>query len=226
MSDSVSGGTDQLFNALAEQLKLPLLQIARLAELSPEVLPTIAAISEQALMLVDAYVLSKQQMDLLLEPVAASSVLYDVAQFIEPFAKQSGYQVEIDLKGNSKPIITNRQNLQAMLTLLGTSLIEAGAEDDTAEKYLVLGTHRSARGTVVGAFSNQVSLSQQAINLTRQLHGRANQTAPELGLAGSARLAIADMLSERLHAPLKAYRHRSMLGIGSLLLPSKQLILM
>lgn len=226
MSDSVSGGTDQLFNALAEQLKLPLLQIARLAELSPEVLPTIAAISEQALMLVDSYVLSRQQMDLLLEPVAASSVLYDVAQFIEPFAKQSGYQIEIDLKGNSKPIITNRQNLQAMLTLLGTSLIEAGAEDDTAEKYLVLGTHRSARGTVVGAFSNQIALSQQAINLTRQLHGRANQTAPELGLAGSARLAIADMLSERLQAPLKAYRHRSMLGIGSLLLPSKQLILM
>ncbi len=218
---------DTLFTALAEQLKTPLLQIARLSEMSGTgTLPHISVISEHALRLVDAYVQTQAQAQirLLLEPVSTSAVLYDVANSLRPFAQQFDYDIEINLIGKSVPIMAHRDSLRAMLTLLGASLIEAGAEENnSAARYLVLGTHRSARGTVVGAFSNQVSLSQRALQLTRELHGRAAQAVPSLGLAGGAGLAIADRLSEQLLAPLKAYRHHSLTGVGSLLLPSRQL---
>lgn len=218
--------TEQLFTALAEQLKIPLLQIARLAELEQDsTLPRISVISEHALRLVDAYVQShvQAQTKLLLEPLSSSSVLYDVATLLQPFARQWDFQIEIDQQGRNVPVMTHRESLKTMLVLLGASLIEAGAEDENVPRHLILGTHRSARGTIVGAFSSHVAFSQRALQLTRQLHGRATQASPILGLTGGAGLAIADQLSEQLAAPLRAYRHRSLTGIGSLLVPSKQL---
>lgn len=223
---TIGDQTDTLFTALAEQLKTPLLQIARLSEMPAGVATgRISVISEQALRLVDAYIQvnSQLQTKLQLEPLNTSAILYDVANTLVPFAKQHDYDIEIDLRGKSVPIMAHRDSLRSMLTLLGASLIEASSEDEDAERYVVLGTHRSAKGTVVGVFSSQVALSQKALQLTRQLHGRAAQVAPSLGLAGGAGLAIADRLSEQLAAPLRAYRHHSLTGIGSLLLPSRQL---
>lgn len=227
MTESVQAHQgDQLFMALAEQLKVPLLQIARLSEVSSEAaLPRISVISEHALRLVDAYsqVNIQNQAKLLLEPLTTSAVLYDVAIQLEPFAKQWDFKVEIDQQGKGIPIMAHRESLNTMLTLLGASLIEAGGETEDMPRNLVLGTHRSSKGIVVGAFSSQIELSQRAVQLTRELHGRATQSAPSLGLSGGAGLAIADQLSEQMHAPLRAYRHRSLAGIGSLLQPSRQL---
>ncbi len=217
---------DQLFTALAEQLKVPLLQIARLSELSVESpLPRISVVSEHALRLVDAYsqTHAQNQVKLLLEPITSSAVLYDVAIALQPFARQWDYTIEVDQQGRGVPIMAHRDSLRTMLTLLGASLIEASAEDTEIPRHIVLGTHRSARGTVVGAFSSHLALSQRALQLTRELHGRATQVVPSLGLAGGAGLAIADKLSEQIHAPLRAYRHRSLTGIGALLSPSYQL---
>lgn len=218
--------SNQLFSALAEQLKVPLLQIARLSEVSGEAaLPRIAVISEHALRLVDAYsqAHTQDQTKLLLEPLTTSAVLYEVARQLEPFARQWDFTIEIDQQGKGVPIMAHRDSLRTMLTLLGASLIEANADDDEVPHHLVLGTHRSARGIVVGAFSSHLALSQRALKLTRELHGRAAQAVPSLGLAGGAGLAIADQLSGQMHAPLRAYRHRSLTGIGSLLTPSRQL---
>lgn len=218
--------SDQLFTALAEQLKMPLLQIARLAELSQEAtLPRISVISEHALRLVDAYVQShaQDQTKLLLEPITSSAILYDVATALQPFAKQWDYTLEVDQQGKGIPVMAHRESLRTMLTLLGASLIEANSEQEDMPRHLILGTHRSAHGIVVGAFSSHLGMSQRALQLTRNLHGRATQAVPSLGLAGGAGLAIADRLSEQMSAPLKAYRHRSLTGMGSLLNPSYQL---
>ena len=218
--------TDTLFTALAEQLKTPLLQIARLAEVPADSnSPRISVITEHALRLVDAYVQAQTQSQskLLLEPINAGSVLYDVAHTLSPFARQNDYEMQIDLKGKSVPVMAHRDSLRSMLTLLGASLIEASAEEASPKHFLVLGTHRSAKGTVVGVFSGQISLTQKALLLSRQLHGRAAQTVPALGQAGGAGLAIADRLSEQLLAPLRTYRHGTLSGIGALLPPSRQL---
>ncbi len=218
--------TDQLFTALAEQLKTPLLQIVRLSEAPKDnTLPKIAVISEHALRVVDAYVQSQSQnqTELPLEPVVSSAILYDVATDLQAFAKQWDFRLEIDQQGRGVPVLAHRESLRAMMTLLGASLIEANGEQENAPRLLVFGTHRSARGTVVGAFSSHVEVSQRALQLTRRLHGRATQATPSLGMPGGASLAIADSLAKQMSAPLKAYRHRSLTGIGSMLLPSRQL---
>jgi hypothetical protein len=218
---------DALLTAVADHLRMPLLQIARLAELgNRHALPRISLVSEQALRLIDAYVMTQNQLELELEPVFAGAVMADVAYQLEDFARDAGYSIVIDQASPTSPVMGHRETLKTILLLLGTSIIEAGVERETVDRRLVFGIHRSAKGIVVGAFHSSLELTQDVINLTRQLHGRASQAAPALGASGAAGLAIADNLSQILEAPLRSYRHKTLTGIGSLLQPTTQLQLL
>ncbi|MEO8863316.1 MAG: hypothetical protein ABI354_03270 [Candidatus Saccharimonadales bacterium] len=218
--------SEQLFTALAEQFKLPLLQIARLAENnSQDNLLAITTLSNQALRLIDGFirVQSQDQTSLQLEPLTTNSVLYDVANTLQPLARSYDVLIDVDHQGKNTPVMAHRESLQAILTLLGASLIEASNDESGAPASIILGTHSSAKGVVVGAFSKHTVLTQRMLLMARELHGRATQSTPYLGGAGGAGLAIADYLSNQMEAPIKSYRHRSMTGLGSLLTPTRQL---
>lgn len=218
---------DALLTALADHLRMPLLQIARLAELgTPQTLPRIGVISEQALRLVDAYVMARSQAELALEPLSAGAVMADVAHMLDDFARAADYQIVIDQSTPTGLVMAHKPTLKMMFLLLGSSIIEAGLEREAIDRRLVLGIHNSARGVVVGAFNSSLELTQDVLNMTRLLHGRARQAAPALGAAGAAGLAIADDLSSQMQTPLKSYRHKSLTGIGSMLLPTAQLQLL
>lgn len=218
---------DALLTALADHLRMPLLQIARLAELgSPQTLTRISVISEQALRLVDAYVMARSQVTLTLEPLSAGAVMADVAHMLDDFARAADYRIVIDQTTPTGLVMAHQPTLKMMFLLLGSSIIEAGLEREAIDRRLVLGIHNSARGVVVGAFNSSLELTQDVLNMTRLLHGRARQAAPALGAAGAAGLAIADDLSYQMQSPLKSYRHKSLTGIGSLLIPTAQLQLL
>lgn len=218
---------DALLTALADHLRMPLLQIARLAELDhSQALPRIGVISEQALRLVDAYVMARSQTELTLEPISAGAVMADVANALDSFARAADYHIVIDQTTPTGLVMAHAPTLKMMFLLLGSSIIEAGLEREAIDRRLVLGIHRSARGVVVGAFNSSLELTQDVLHMSRQLHGKARQAAPALGAAGAAGLAIADDLSNHMQTPLKSYRHKSLTGIGSLLLPTAQLALL
>ena len=218
---------DALLTALADHLRLPLLQIARMSELgNSQALPRIGIISEQALRLVDAYVMARSQMSFTLEPLSAGAVMADVAHSLDSFARAADYRIVIDQTTPTGLVMAHQPTLKMIFLLLGSSLIEAGIEREAIDRQLVFGIHKSARGVVVGAFNSSLELTQDVIHLTRQLHGRARQAAPALGAAGAAGLAIADDLSQQMFTPLKSYRHKSLTGIGSLLVPTTQLQLL
>ncbi len=217
---------DQLLIALAEQLKMPLLQIARLAETNHTAsLPHISVISEHALRLVDAYVQAQTllQTELILEPVTTGAVLYDVAHELQAYADHHDVTIELDQKGTAVPVLAHRKTLKTLLTLVASSLIESAGDSTNSYKRLVLGTHRVSRGTVIGAFSADAEVTQRALRLTRELQLDTSHAVSALGMTGATALAIADQLSGQLAAPLKAYRHRNLMGVGGLLLPSRQL---
>lgn len=218
---------DALLTALADHLRMPLLQIARLAELgTPQTLPRIGVISEQALRLVDAYVMARSQAELILEPLSAGAVMADVAHMLDDFARAADYRIVIDQSTPTGLVMAHKPTLKMMFLLLGSSIIEAGIEREAIDRRLIFGIHNSARGVVVGAFNSSLELTQDVLNMTRLLHGRARQAAPALGAAGAAGLAIADDLSSQMQTPLKSYRHKSLTGIGSMLLPTAQLQLL
>ena len=158
MNGSVSEPRERLLVALADQLKLPLLQIARGAELAglgKSTRSNIAYTADVALRLIDGYILSiaPKQAKLELEPVSVSAVLQDTAQRLAQLAQQYECDLQISLSGKYGPVMANRKNLEAAFTMLGYSFIEAQQHADGKRPSVILGAHKSVNGLVAGFFS-------------------------------------------------------------------------
>jgi hypothetical protein len=221
---------ERLLKALAEQLKAPLLQIARSAELQARAadihrLPHIQYVAETALSYIDAFLLSvdRQASELLaLEPVSVSSILNDTAHQLEQFAKDHNCDVEVHLSGKYGPVMAHNESLQSALMLLGYSLIEAQTPQDKRHQ-VVLAAHKSSRGLVTGVFDNQAGLSTDVFRRGRALYGTVRQPLPAVSGGAGAGVFIADALLRSMSAPLRVARHNSLTGLAATFHASSQL---
>lgn len=211
-----------MLTALAEDLKLPLLQLARSSEIQD--LPEQQRIAEMALRLIDGYILglqTAQQTSLELEPVTLSSVLYDVADELTPLARQHGYELEISVSGKHGPIMGNRRVLQHAYSLLGYELMQAAG--DESKPTFTLATHGNKDGVVAGVYTTNKSLTTDAMRRARVLIGSARQTLPAGSASNGAGIFIADNLIKSLASGLRVARHNKRAGLAATFLPSRQL---
>lgn len=224
--------SQQLLLGLAEQLKLPLLQIARRAELGSygqEVdIAAIQATADAALRLVDSYVLGVRlaedsQTSLALEPVAVSSVLYDTAQQLSSVAKFYGVHLELSIGGRYAPVLTNRQGLQAALTSLGMALIEALPALDSKQLTLQLGAHRSRYGIVAGIYSDSETLTVENLRRGNKLVGKSRQPLVGVSHSSGAGIFVAEAILQAMNLRLQTTRHHRMHGLGAVLQSNNQL---
>lgn len=222
----------QLLLGLAEQLKLPLLQIARRAELSTfgqDVdLTAIQATADSALRLIDSYLLgvrlaTNDQQSLALEPVSVSSVLYDSAHELSAVAKFYGVHLELSIGGKYGPVLAHRQGLQAALTSLGMSLIEALPALDSKHLTLQLGAHRSRYGIVAGLYSDTEALSAKALRRGQTLNGKTRQPLVGMSHSSGAGVFVADAILQAMRLRLQTTRHNRLYGLGAVLQANNQL---
>jgi hypothetical protein len=224
-------GYQRLFQAMAEELKLPLLQIARQAELAqgepnPELLKYIEQSAAQALWLVDSYTLSQQladQQQLALEPVAVSAALDDAAHALGDLAKQYNCELSLQLSGRYRPVMAHRQALHTALVGLGSSLIIASPQ--TVQKTpVVLAAHRGRDGGVVaGIYSPNEGLSQTIFQQGKALYGRSRQPMQTLSAQAGAGIFIAESLFCSMATELRVARHHKLTGLAATLPASQQL---
>lgn len=226
-----SEATDRLLGAMAEELKLPLLQIARQAELAQmtpdnQVLEDIATSASQALWFIDSYLLSQEllnQTELELEPVTVSAALHDAAHVLAGLARQYNCELELQLSGRYGPVMAHVQGLQTALVGIGSSLIAAqGAE---GKQRLILAAHKGQTGVVAGIFSQTEGLSQAIYSRGRALYGRARQPLQDFSTQGGAGIFVADNLFTAMQARLRVARHHKLTGLAATLQPSRQLAL-
>lgn len=211
-----------LLTALAEDLKLPLLQIARSSELAGTKEQQQTA--EMALRLIDGYILGLQtdaQTTLELEPVTLSSVMYDVAEELLPIARQQGYELDMSVSGRLGPIMGNRRVLQHAFTLLGYELIQA-AQDEEKPRF-TLATHSSKGGVVAGVYTSNSLLTADAMRRARALIGSAHQLLPAGSASNGAGVFIADNLIKSLASTLRVTRYHNQAGLAATFLQSQQL---
>lgn len=217
---------ERLLQTLAEQLKLPLMQIARQAELEGgETNESIRYTADMALQLIDGYLLGTalgRQQSLELEPVSLSSLLHDTAHKLTPLARDYNCSIEVDLGGKYEPVMAHPASIQAAFTVLGYSLVESRI-DNGKKHNLILGTHRSRGGLVAGFFTEEPGLTTDAYRRARALYGTARQPMPGVSAAASAGIFLADSILTSMEAPLHNARHRKRAGLAATLLTSKQL---
>lgn len=225
-----NSANERLLKVLAEQLKLPLLQIARKAELAAgakdiTALSSIGYTADMALRLVDSYLLSVQLQSLPfleLEPVSVSAVLQDTAHALNQLAKQYDCELEVHLQGKYQPVMAHRQSLEAAYATLGYAFIESHP-DATKKHHVILGAHRSGSGLVAGIFGNQEGLNADMFRRGKALFGSARQTVPGVSPAAGAGIFVADSLLSSMDAPLHLSRHNKLAGLAATLVSSRQL---
>ncbi len=224
--------SQRLLLSLAEQLKLPLLQIARRAELQAlgetVDVAAIQATAEAALRLVDSYVLGVQLADtsqqaMALEPVSVSSVLYDTAQQLGGVARFYGVHLELSIAGKYGPVLANREGLQAALTSLGMSLIEALPALDSGQLTLQLGAHRTRYGIVAGIYSDTASLTAESLRTGLNLCGTSRQPLVGVSHSSGAGVFVADAILQAMQLKLQPTRHNRLHGLGAVLQANNQL---
>jgi hypothetical protein len=227
--------TEQLFLSLAEQMKVPLLQIARQAEAgallgnSADALTEVHTQADIALKLVDGYMLSmrlasRENDPLAVGPVSVSSMLYDTAQQLTPIAKMYGVELEVEMAGKYGPVEAHQQGVKAALVSLGYALIEAlPAGGSNKQLRLQLAAHRCRYGISTGLYANVQNLSMQTLKRGNLLHGTARQPLPGMTHSGGAGVFVADAILQALGSHLRISHYHNRTGLGTVLQPNPQL---
>lgn len=222
--------SQQLLLSVAEELKLPLLQIARQAEFGrlhgQADLKVIQATADTALQLLDNYALSVrlnlEPRRLEVESVSVSSVLYDAGQQLDALAKSYGVGLELNVAGRFGPVLAHRAGLQAALVSLGAALIEALPALEGTQLKLQLATHRSRYGVVAGMYADTKQLSHEVLKNGRRLQHQSRQPLLYLTHTSGAGIFVADSILRAMQLRLQASRHHRLYGLGTVLQPSPQ----
>jgi hypothetical protein len=225
--------SEQLLLAIAEELKLPLINIARSAELgklkgSSAEYDQIQTTADGTIRLLDSYLFGArlaldEEYRLNMEPVSVASVLYDTGQQLSSLAKLYGVDLRLAIPGKFEPVMANRQGLQSALTSLGWTLIEALPGLGAKELTLSLAAHRCRYGIVAGLYSDVEQLTAEALKRGRGLHGHVRQPLATLSPSGGAGVFVADAILQAMDSGLKPTRHRNLYGLGAVLQPTPQM---
>jgi hypothetical protein len=223
----------RLFLSLADQLARPLLTVSRLSELAStteavtaEEWRMVQAIATSSLRLIEGYTLSLRVhgkiTPLQLEPVTVSSLLYDTAERLAPFAKYYGVAIELDAGTRTQPIIADRLVLQSAFESLGQVFVMSQAETEQHTP-LRLSAHRGRYGMIAGCYSETGTLGADSLRRARAVQGNARQPLEQLVSGPAAGVFVADSLLQTLAARLHVARYRHMSGLAVTLQLSQQL---
>ncbi len=222
----------RLLRALAEELKLPLLQIARGSELArisnqPEQLKDIEVTADAALRLIDSYLFSTQvlvgQQSLSLEPVSVAASMYDTAQYLRNMSKLYDCDIDVSVSGKCGLAMAHPTGLQAALTSLAYSIINTS----TGKKPRILLTaKKTTEGILAGVVATNSDITKDALSIARKLYGDARRPMAGFTHNNGAGIYVADALFAAMASELKVSSGRGKAGFIATLLPSQQLVLL
>lgn len=229
---------ERLLDVLTEQMKQPLMQIARTAELNQlkgqvdtSQLADIELTADSALRLIDSYILStklsRSQSYLQLEPVSISAVLHDTAHQLSKLAKQNDCELQLHLAGRYEPVMAHQAGLEAALTSLGYAFIEAQvAYQYDKQPVIKLAAHRGKTGIVAGLFTDSDdNLTASLYRRGRGLYGQARQPLASVTASSGAGIFVADSLLASMSAKLRVAHHQKLTGLAATLTASQQTVL-
>lgn len=221
-------GDGRLFASLAEQVKLPFVQILHESELIGDSQETrlIREISRSALCLIDGYLLQARlqvESELMLDSVSISSLLHEVSESLQDYAKAHDCELTLEVKGRFGPVNANREAFLSALKNLGYSMIDATS--GLKHKTVTLLVRKQARGISAGVYAPVPQLTADLVDRAKQLEGNSHQ--PFSGLLGTngAGVFVADKLLDTMQASMRVARSGQLTGLAATFTPSQQLAL-
>lgn len=237
VDDRILKAVDQqnVLRNIAEDIKLPLLRIlsdVQVSRLSGSVNHDAIEITVDATMrLLDSYIMSTQiyngQLELELEPVAVSAVMYDSAEYLRKYAQLLNCKLEVTVPARKSVLaMANKSVLQAALVSLGYSFLHAKSNAGQKKNTIRFFAGTQNKSIIAGVFSDGAQISATELEASRNLSGVARQPLRNFSYTSSSGIYIADALFSAMQAPLGVKRCKFIDGIGANLLPSRQLALL
>lgn len=232
-----AGEQSALLLSVAEQLKQPLLYIARSSELGlmdetvnqAALLQQIESHAAMALRLVDSYMLGmdilQTRANLELESMSLSSLLTDIAHELSPLARQYSVELELGIDGRYGPVMSHPAALRAALHSLA-SVVVALPAGGARGAVMRLGAHRGQEGIVTGVYHSAMARLPQVRDLLGSERSGRRQPLTEVGGGSAAGVFVAQHLFDSMRSPLQLYRHHGLQGFAAPLQLSKQLALL
>lgn len=231
MADIGSLDIDNLSYNFAHELRVPLMRIARLAELHQfdEKLDyvSVEAIADSALRLLDSFLISSrmknQQIDLELEPVSISATMYDVAHYLDKLAKAQDCELRLSIQRKSGLVLAQPSGIKAAFLSLCYGFLHA--TDPARKSVITMEAHKQQNLVVAGLTSYDIKLDQGAIRRGNAIAGSAYKSVKDLPTSGAG-FFIAANLFDAMTVPLKIIHSSKQFGMMGIFQPSKQLSLL
>jgi hypothetical protein len=197
----------RLLYALAEELKLPFMQVARNAELgqitkSIDHYKNIETTADATIKLLDSYVLSTQtliqQVPLELSPMPVTSILYEVGQQLDRLTKLYNAKVDIVVEGKCGLVMAHKEALFAAISSLAYTFICASQQ----QTQVTLFARKEDNRIIAGVLSSQSTINKKSLELARKLYGNARQPYPSVTHNQGAGLYVADSLFGAMESDL------------------------
>jgi len=225
---------DRLFMTLAEELKSPLMRIARQSELlalgneCAADLRSVRMNADMTLRLLDSYLLSlrlAREPDTLfaVQPVSVGAVLHEAQGRLTDVAREYDVELGLDIGGRYEPVMANDQALTTALVTLGYSLIEALPAMGTQQLRLQLAAHRTKYGIVAGMYCDADMLTPATLRRAHNLRGHARQPFVDVLPGSGAGVFVADAILKAMSSRLRVGRYQRLPGFAVTLSPSQQL---
>jgi hypothetical protein len=223
VNDGSNSNACSLLSLLSEELKQPLIRIARLAELDQHAncAKEVIASTQSALALIDAYSIglnTQQQLDL--EPVGASAVLHDAAHELSKYQSVFDAKVRLDIKGRCKPVMVNKSAFKHVITLIGQMFMQLPS--DSASQVITLGMHNSKHGIIAGVYADVAADQFASLRIPNLLTGHARQILPGTIHGSGANVVLANSIARLFDSTVKKSRHSNQNGYGMTLRTSSQ----
>jgi len=223
-----------MLQAITEELKLPLLQIARKAELgymvgkpkeAAEYLYKIEQNANSAIRLIDSYLLGLEladsQQSLALEPVSLGSVLSEAAHQLSPSAKQNNVELELRITNRQPLVMGHAGALQTAILSLGSMLILA--QPKSSKRSITLATFPKTDAMQIGIFGKQEAVSIKEWERSQDLYGRSRQPISALSPSNAAGIFVADTIFRAMSSGLNPSKFRKLYGFTATMQLSRQL---
>ncbi len=221
-----------LFASLAQDLKVPLLKIAYMAEMGGDTSDAVGKISQEALQLLDAYLLGIQlqsgQDHLLLEPVHPSAILSDTLYDVSHYAKKFSCQLRVSAPAHLRTALVHRPGLRTALSAVAKVFIEAQDVLGSTERVVEVAAYNSSKGITVGVFHafDQKTFSTQLLAQARSTCGQAARPYAGLSSGASSYLFAAEQILHAMQSDLRSAKRGTMTGLATDLRRSDQLCLL
>lgn len=222
---------NDLSYSIAHELRMPLLKIARLSELQQSSrqpsLEAIEVIADSVLKLLDSYLITtrytNEQIQLELEPVSLSAVMYDVAQYLDRLSRAQNCEIRLKVQKNSGLVLAHHQGIKAAFLSLCYAFLHS--TDHTKKAIISLEAHRTQNKVVAGVLCNDLHIEKSAFNKGQQLYGRAYQSIKDIPTNGAGYF-IAANLFETMTVPLQFIHSTRRFGVMGTFHSSSQLNLL